>query len=262
MKAFDFLNQTSETTIPMGKTMVLDKGLGLNAVDDLIATAGDAITFVKFGWGTSAVMDRNLVMAKTARYAAAGLIPYPGGTLLEAALANDQYDAFLDEAKALGFKGIEVSDGSTTVAADIRHDLIIKAREAGFFVISEVGKKNPDLDHELTPAERVAIINADLAAGSHYVILEAREAGKNIGIYDNNGNIKVDELDLLAENGIDKLIFEAPLKAQQVALILKYGPQVNMGNIATEDAISLATLRRGLRGDTLGKIKSAADLAR
>lgn len=38
-------------------------------------------------------------------------------------------------------------------------------------------------------------------------------------------------------------------------LILKFGPQVNLGNIASTDAISLETLRTGLRGDTVGKVK-------
>lgn len=58
MKAFDFLENKTQT---LGKTMVLDKGLGLNEVDDLIATAGDYMTFAKFGWGTAATMDSDLI---------------------------------------------------------------------------------------------------------------------------------------------------------------------------------------------------------
>jgi phosphosulfolactate synthase len=167
---------------------------------------------------------------------------------------NGHYDQFLVETKALGFKGVEVSDGSTQMGATTRDELISKAREAGFFVISEVGKKSPELDHELTVDERLDLINSDLNHGAHYVILEAREAGKNIGIYDANGNIIDDELDALAANGTDQLIFEAPLKNQQVALILKYGTQVNLGNIAYDEVTSVETLRRGLRADTVGKV--------
>lgn len=251
MKAFDFLENKTQT---LGKTMVLDKGLGLNEVDDLIATAGDYMTFAKFGWGTAATMDSDLIKAKTAKYDAAGIIPYPSGTLLEVSVAAGKYDEFLAEAKTLGFKGIEVSDGSTTIDANTRGDLIVKAKQAGFYVISEVGKKNPELDHELTPSERVKLMNEDLKNGSNYVIIEAREAGKNIGIYDANGNIVADELDALTPDGIDHIIFEAPLKGQQTALILKYGPQVNLGNIAHDEVTSVATLRRGLRADTVGKV--------
>lgn len=255
MEAFQFLKTQPMTTLPtLGRTMMLDKGLGLNAVDDLIATAGNNIDFAKFGWGTTATMDRDLILAKTQKYAAAGIIPYPGGTLLEIAVATGQYDEFLAEAEALGFKGIEVSDGTIKIDPVVRRQLITQARAAGFFVLSEVGKKNPKFDRALTNADRIATIKADLAAGSNQVIIEAREAGKNIGIYDAQGQIIADELAALTAQGSDHLIFEAPLKAQQVALILKFGAQVNLGNIAANEVTALATLRYGLRGDTVGRV--------
>ena len=53
---------------------------------------------------------------------------------------------------------------------------------------------------------------------------------------------------------INKIIWEAPLKDQQTYLILKFGSNVNLGNIPPEELIPLETIRRGLRGDTLGKI--------
>lgn len=255
MLAYQFLNQVpQEKKRQTGLTMVLDKGLGLNQTTDLIQTAGQYIDFVKFGWGTSATIDRDLIKEKVQKYTAAGIKPYPGGTLLEVALLNKKLTEFFTETQELGFKAVEVSDGSTVISAQTRRSVIQQAKANGFFVISEVGKKNPELDHQLSTQTRLAEIHADLAAGSDRVIIEAREAGKNIGIYDADGNIIEQELDQLARVGVDKLIFEAPLKKQQVDLILKFGPQVNLGNIATADAISLATLRTGLRGDTVGKI--------
>ncbi|WP_180370325.1 phosphosulfolactate synthase, partial [Oenococcus oeni] len=77
------------------------------------------------------------------------------------------------------------------------------------------------------------------------------EAGKDIGIYDADGNIIEDELEQLSSLGISKLIFEAPLKKQQAELILKFGSQINLGNIASDEVVSLETLRQGLRGDTI-----------
>lgn len=255
MLAFDQLRDPAQINIAtMGKTMMLDKGLGLNAVDDLIATAGAYISFAKFGWGTAATMSQALIQEKTARYRAAGITPYPGGTLLEVALRQGKLAEFLSEAKDLGFTGIEVSDGSTTVDAHTRAQSIQAARDAGFFVLSEVGKKDPTLDHELTVEQRISAINTDIRNGANYVILEAREAGKNIGIYDADGNIVQSELDALAANGISQVIFEAPLKPQQVSLILQFGSQVNLGNIAHDEVTALETLRRGLRGDTVGRV--------
>ncbi|XZO08402.1 phosphosulfolactate synthase [Weissella paramesenteroides] len=254
--AFEFIDcgDTKDKDVAVGKTMMLDKGLGLKAVDDLLVTAGEYIDFVKLGWGTAATMNDELIMAKNQKYADHGIIPYPGGTLLEVAVLQGKYKEYLSEAQRLGFKGIEVSDGSTQINVEKREQLIKEAREAGFFVISEVGKKDQNLDHQLTIAERVALINEDLANGAHFVIIEAREAGKNIGIYDEDGNIITDELDALAANGTEQLMFEAPLKKQQVNLILRYGKEVNLGNIAFDEITSLATLRQGLRGDTVNKV--------
>ena len=52
----------------------------------------------------------------------------------------------------------------------------------------------------------------------------------------------------------DKILWEAPNKDQQVFFILKLGNTVNLGNVSSDDITSLETLRRGLRGDTVGKI--------
>ena len=50
---------------------------------------------------------------------------------------------------------------------------------------------------------------------------------------------------------VEKLLFEAPRKSQQVWFIESFGPNVNLGNIPPGDVISLETLRVGLRADTL-----------
>ena len=122
-------------------------------------------------------------------------------------------------------------------------------------MLSEVGKKDPTLDRELTLDERISQMNDELKAGSSLIIVEAREGGKNIGIFDKSGNAKEDEIDVIVDR-IDnkKILWEAPNKDQQVFFILKFGNTVNLGNVSSDDITSLETLRRGLRGDTLGKI--------
>ena len=95
----------------------------------------------------------------------------------------------------------------------------------------------------------------EINAGSSKVIVEAREGGKDIGIFDKSGNAKEDEIDYIVNNfnGND-ILWEAPNKNQQVFFILKLGNDVNLGNISSDEITSLETLRRGLRGDTLGKL--------
>lgn len=257
MKAFSFI-APDRVSKPRknGITMMLDKGMGLNAVSDLLEVSGEFIDLAKFGWATSTLHNRDLIKRKVEMYLSYDVIPYPGGTLFELAYIQNRFDQFLDECAELGFKAVEISDGSVNISPDSRKDAISKAKEKGFLVISEVGKKDPCADHEFNASDRVNMINFDLEAGSDTVIIEAREGGKDIGIYDACGDVKEDELETLIKNvDMNKIIWEAPLKNQQTFLILKFGANVNLGNIAPEEVTSLETMRRGLRGDTLGKVK-------
>jgi len=54
--------------------------------------------------------------------------------------------------------------------------------------------------------------------------------------------------------GPANVIFEAPTKAAQVWFIKQFGVSVNLGNIPPDEVIPLATLRYGLRGDTLKEV--------
>lgn len=180
---------------------------------------------------------------------------YPGGTLLELAYIQNRIPQFLDEAQELGFGAIEISDGSIDMSLEDRENLIHQVKNRGFKVLTEVGKKDPIKDGKLKAEDRVKQVNSDLSAGADNVLIEAREGGKGIGIYNQEGKIKEDDLEIIIKNiDINKIIWEAPLKDQQTYLILKFGSNVNLGNISPEEIIPLETIRRGLRGDTLGKI--------
>ena len=188
-------------------------------------------------------------------YQAHDITPYTGGTLFELAYNANKLDEFFNEARSLGFNAIEISDGSITIPHEKKVECIELAKSEGFEVLSEVGKKDPNLDKELSLDDRIEYMDDELNAGSSLIIVEAREGGKNIGIFDKSGNAKEDEIDYILNNfNGDKLLWEAPNKDQQVFFILKLGNTVNLGNISSDDITSLETLRRGLRGDTVGKI--------
>ena len=128
--------------------------------------------------------------------------------------------------------------------------LIGCARSAGFTVWSEVGRKDPDEDARIGIDQRCAAIERELEAGADKVILEARESG-TVGIYDRSGAPAVEMIQRIVERiGRERLVFEAPRKEQQLWMVRMLGPQVNLGNVAPGEALGLATLRTGLRGDT------------
>lgn len=256
MKSFNFLlKEREEKPRQKGITMVLDKGLGLETAESLMNISGDYVDYLKFGWGTSIVHEQDIIKDKVAMYKSHNITPYTGGTLFELAYMNDKLEEFFQEAHDLGFEAIEVSDGSTTISHDKKLECIESAKKDGFEVLSEIGKKDPGLDKELSLDERIEYMQNELEAGSSLIIVEAREGGKNIGIYDKAGNAKEDEIDYILDNfDGNKILWEAPNKDQQVFFILKLGNDVNLGNVSTDDITSLETLRRGLRGDTVGKI--------
>ena len=256
LKSFEFLSKKrEEKPRNCGITMVLDKGLGLETARSLMDISGEYVDYLKFGWGTSIVHEQDIIKAKVEMYKEHEITPYTGGTLFELAYMNGKLEEFFAEAHDLGFPAIEISDGSITISHEDKLKCIKQAKQEGFEVLSEVGKKDPNLDKELSLDERIKLMKDELDAGSSLIIVEAREGGKNIGIFDKSGNAKEDEIDYIIDN-IDgsKILWEAPNKDQQVFFILKLGNTVNLGNISSDDITSLETLRRGLRGDTLGKL--------
>lgn len=234
-----------------GHTMVIDKGLGLSQMGDLLELAAEYIDYVKLGFGTAALYPSHLLRAKIGLIRSYGIEAYPGGTFLEVAVIQDAVPAYLERAMNLGFTCVEVSDGTISLPPDRRFELISMAKAAGFQVISEVGKK--DAASELDPEEALAQIRADLAAGASKVILEGRESGAGAGIYDKAGRLKAGPMERIVAGVADPhlLMWEAPLKAQQEEFIGRFGPNVNLGNIAPTDVLALEALRTGLRGDTL-----------
>jgi len=114
--------------------------------------------------------------------------------------------------------------------------------------LSEVGSK--DAEKIIPPYKWIELMRKELEAGSWKVIGEARESG-NVGLFRASGEVRsglVDEI--LTQIPAEKILWEAPQKAQQVWFIKLCGTNVNLGNISTNDVIPLETIRLGLRGDT------------
>ena len=66
-----------------GITMVIDKGIGLQGVRDLIEMAGDYIDLIKLTFGTSAFYDQNLLRKKNEIITSSRIEVMPGGTFLK-----------------------------------------------------------------------------------------------------------------------------------------------------------------------------------
>jgi phosphosulfolactate synthase len=232
-----------------GLTHVLDRGLSLAQVDGLVEVAGGSVDIVKLGWGT-ALATGNL-QPKLERFRAHGIPVVLGGTLTELAIRERRVDALVAWLLELGLEHVEVSDGTITLDPDDKRALIRRLASDGFTVLSEVGSK--DDRKIMAPYRWVEQIEAELEAGAWKVIAEARESG-TAGIFRADGEVRMGLIDEIAHAiDPDRMVFEAPRKDQQVWFIERFGPEVNLGNIAPDDVLSLETLRLGLRSDTMAR---------
>ncbi len=235
-----------------GKTMVIDKGLGWNGFEDLLETAGPYIDYVKIGFGTAVLYPLPLLKRKIALAREYDVTILPGGTFFEIALHQQAITEFFDMILFLGFTGIEISDGTLALDRRKRNEMILHGLEEGLHVLTEFGKKNKDIpmDHH----EFAETCDADLYYGAELVTIEARESGLGIGVFDQHGLCRDDEVEhmlaRLPPHQRHQLLWEAPLLSQQVQLLHLLGNCVHLGNIAAQDVISLEALRRGLRSDT------------
>lgn len=234
-----------------GLTMVMDKGMGLYETSELLSMAGGYIDYIKLAFGTPALYNGEILQKKIDLIRSNKIHVYPGGTFFEIAVLQNRMEAFLEKLAELGFTAVEVSDGTVPISPDMRHRAIEMAAGAGFQVLSEVGKKDPS--DNLTVDQIVLQLESDIESGVHKVIMEARESGLGIGIFNDRGEIKKEQFaELLAKiPDVGVIIWEAPLKKQQQELILTFGPNVNLGNVPPAEVLALESLRVGLRGDTL-----------
>ena len=234
-----------------GLTMVIDKGLGPGETRDLLVLCAPFIDYIKLGFGTSLLYGEELLREKIAEIRRHGVDVYPGGTLLEIAGLKGAEEAFLERAAALGFTAVEVSEGSVDLPRSKRRRLIAAAAAAGLRVLSEVGKK--DRSVRMDPDEVVRQVEDDLEWGAEVVIVEGRDSGRGVGVYDDAGAPRGELLEriLAGVSQPDRLMWEAPIVAQQQFWLSRLGPDVNLGNVQTEDVMTLEATRQALRGDTL-----------
>src|SRR5678809_1045378 len=244
---YQLKNLPERTTKPRqtGFTMAMDKGLSVREAEDFMSIAADHVDIVKLGWATSYVTPN--LKEKIKVYKEAGIPCYLGGTLFEAFIIRDQFEDYRKVLDKFNLSFAEVSDGSIDLDHDKKCDYIQKLSEQ-VTVLSEVGSK--DADKIIPPYKWIELMQKELDAGAWKVIGEAREGG-NVGLFRSSGEVRSGLVqEILTKIPFEKIIWEAPQKAQQVWFVKLLGANVNLGNIAPEEVIPLETIRLGLRGDT------------
>lgn len=228
-----------------GVTMMMDKGMSLREVENFVESNAGFTDIVKFGFGTSVITPH--LEEKLKVYREANIRPYFGGTLFEAFIARNMFDDYMRMMDKYDLDLAEVSDGSIVLPHDQKLEYIRKLAER-CTVLSEVGSKEQGI--LISPGKWIKMMSTELEAGSWMVIAEGRESG-TVGIFRPNGTPHTLLINkIINKVPIERILWEAPKKAQQVWFIKLFKENVNLGNIAPHEVLAMECLRVGLRGDT------------
>jgi phosphosulfolactate synthase len=182
-----------------------------------------------------------------------GVAVVTGGGPFEIAVAQGQLPAYFALCADLGVNRVECGEGFTELDMPPQ-DVVAMAHAQGLEVQFELGKKH---DGQFTPS----VVDSLLARGREWVdagavelVIEARESGRAIGIFDGEGNLDMTMAKLFVEAfGADSVVFEAPTKDTQFALLDAFGPEVRLSNVRLEELLRVEIYRRGLHSDAFGR---------
>jgi phosphosulfolactate synthase len=241
-----FLDLPTRSTKPRdrGLTHVLDKGVPPTLLDPILGQVGSVIDILKVGWGIG-YLDPGL-KERAARCADADVLVCLGGTLVELAAAAGRVEELRRWAADRGVPAVEVSNGLGALDRRAKAALV-RDLSRDFVVLAETGAKD---DREPVVADWLVEMAADLDAGARWVVAEGRESG-TVGLFHRDATVREELVEAVAEHlPLDRVVFEAPVKAQQVWFVRRFGADVNLGNIALAEVLPVETLRLGLRADT------------
>ena len=230
-----------------GITMVTDKGLSAEEVRDFLSICAPHVDMVKLAFGTPLVTEN--LKEKIKVYQQHKIPIFFGGLLFEAFVVRNQFKDYLQMVMEYGISCTEVSDGSLNISRKEKCAYIEQLCKYGI-VLSEIGSKDKDREHITPPYQWIELMKEELGAGASYIVAESRESG-TVGIYRDSGEVREGLIqEILTKIPAEKIIWEAPLKEQQLYFIQTIGCNVNLGNISPSEVIPMETMRIGLRGDT------------
>src|SRR5262249_1476298 len=117
----------------------------------------------------------------------------------------------------------------------------------------ELGKKHTGAFTGGTVDQLIDQGKSWLDAGALQLVIEARESAQGVGLFDEAGHFNAAFADRFAKAfDLGVLLYEAPTKLSQFALLNHFGPSVQLCNIRLEELLRVEIYRRGLHADAFG----------
>jgi phosphosulfolactate synthase len=254
LHSYDFLKSIGVPDLPAA-TSPFDPGYDLATLSSHLEQSHHLISILKVSMACWLIANEDVTRRKIEVAKKYHVPTTTGGGPFEVAYVQGKLENYLDLVADFGFSRIECGEGFTDISLNAK-EIVKKANDRGLEVQFELGKK-----HEGAFTNEIvdALINQGkkwLDAGALQLVVEARESAKGVGLFDNEGNLNVDFADRFATAfGHGVVMFEAPNKPSQFALLDHFGREVHLCNVRIEELLRVEIYRRGLHSDAFNKDK-------
>jgi phosphosulfolactate synthase len=230
-------------------TCPFDPGYDPGTLEGHMEQSGHLIGTVKISMACWQVADEEVSRRKIRAVTRLGIPAVAGGGPFEVAVAQGALPSYLDLCAEMGITRIECGEGFTEL--DLKPSEIVEQAGARALEVEfELGEKHAGHFTDDTTSELIESGKQWLQAGAVRLVVEARESAEDVGLFSAPGEFDARQADRLAEAfGLERLLFEAPNKASQFALIDHFGPEVQLGNVRLEEVLRVEIYRRGLHSD-------------
>ncbi len=230
-------------------TCPFDPGVAPVVLESHLEQSAHLMASLKISMACWQIADEAATRRKVAASRAAGVRVGAGGGPYEVAVAQGRFVDYLELCADVGFDSIECGSGFTDprlAPADVTR----LAAEHGLELEYELGKKHGGEFDSGGLAELVAEGHSWLEAGARRLIVEARESAAGVGLFDGSGVLNTDLAERLVEAfGLATLVFEAPSKRSQFAMLDHFGPKIVLANVPLAELLRVEIYRRGLHSD-------------
>jgi len=248
----DYLRLIGVPDLPP-RTSPFDPGYDPVTVESHIEQSGHLMSVLKISMACWQIADEASTRRKVQAARRAGVTTCTGGGPFEVAATFRKLPEFIDLCADIGVNRIEAGEGFTEQSLDPR-EIVRMAASRGLDVQYEAGKKHGGTFTADVVEGLLDEGQAWLDAGAKSIVIEGRESALNVGLFDAQGKVNAEFAERFVKAwGFDRVVFEAPNKPSQFALLNHFGPMVQMSNVRLEELLRVEIYRRGLHSDAFAQ---------
>lgn len=252
MRTNEYLKKIGVSPIPPA-TSPFDPGNDPATVEGHLEQSSHLMSHLKISMACWIVAKESATRRKITAAQRYDVPTVTGGGPFEIAVAQGQLPSYLDLCADIGVSGIECGEGFTDLCMKAK-DVVRMAHERKLEVQFELGKKHGGTFTHDTVSGLIDQGHRWLDAGATQLVIEARESARGVGLFDEEGGLSLAFADRFVEVfGLRKVVFEAPTKSEQFALLDYFGPEVHLANVRLEEVLRVEIYRRGLHSDAFSK---------